>query len=245
MNLIIYRNFLLIITAGCIPLTLPGLLQTIFMPMYYTIPGITSDNIFYGSVNIIGTIALFFLLVECTISMDCLFMTYLFYFHGEIYSINSVAKLLNNREILITQCDKVLRTIYKAHRKALKQFSFLYNVTWHFYFQKFFGALMYLCTGLFIFSRISNSIIFGIIIQTFALSQLLLLCIPGQLVKNCSESLRDTLYMSLWYELDIKDKRKLIIIMNGVHRGIHAETFGIGRISIFTFVQVFKSFQKF
>uniref|UniRef100_A0A3F2ZEB5 Odorant receptor n=1 Tax=Phlebotomus papatasi TaxID=29031 RepID=A0A3F2ZEB5_PHLPP len=222
----------------CLPLSFVGLIQLkLDAPLIYTIPGLPADTVFYYPVNIIVQPIHFYFIMESIVSMDCLFIVYLFYIRGELYAINSVAEQLINKEILESDCYKILLLVHRAHRKVMNKFSIISNVMWHFYWQKFFGVSLYMCGSFFV----SKNDLFGVIPVTFTIFQLLLLSGPGQLISDCSEMLNNTFYMILWYEMKLKDQKNLLIMMIGAQKSIQPETLGIGQISIYTFVQVAKT----
>lgn len=240
-NQLYYRTFFIGASIVSIPLSFVGLIETNFIsPLFYTIPGIPPDSIFYYPVNIIFQPLHYYLLMETIVATDCLVFIYLFYFRGEIYAINSVAELLTDRDTVHKQCFRILLTIHRAHRDVLNKFSVISNVMWHFYGQKFFVVSLYLCASIFVFMKVTNTNMTGIILLTFVLGQLILLSVPGQLIDDCTDTLRTTLYMILWYDMKLKHQKYLLILMIGAQKSIQPETLGIGHISIYTFVQVNK-----
>ncbi|XP_055703756.1 uncharacterized protein LOC129802163 [Phlebotomus papatasi] len=206
-------------------------------PLIYTVPGIPSDSMFYYPVNIILEPIHFYYIMESIISMDSLFIMYLFYFRGELYSINSVAELLTDKKTLDKDGENILLMVHTAHRNTLNQLSILSNVMWHFYWQKFFVVCLCMCGSIFVI----NQDIFGVVPLAFTVFQLGLLCMPGQLIDECSEVLKDTFYMILWYDMKLKYQKSLLLMMIGAQKSIRPETLGIGEISIYTFVQVAKA----
>uniref|UniRef100_A0A240SXY8 Odorant receptor n=1 Tax=Lutzomyia longipalpis TaxID=7200 RepID=A0A240SXY8_LUTLO len=227
---------------GCLIFPTVGLFQTNFtLPMYYSIPGIPASSIFYKPVNCFGQYFLFHILCLSIVSVDAFILIFIFYFRGEFYSIISVATHLSDETTIQANAVKILRTIYKAHRNILQEFFAIYDVLWHFYCQKFFGICLYLCSSLFIFSKLTNSIIVGIFLIAVVLVQLVVLSLPGQLIENCSNEFQQTLYMSLWYKMPIRDQKNFLFLMVGAQRQIQARTLGIGKVSVYTLVQVIKT----
>ncbi|GAB0090712.1 hypothetical protein DMENIID0001_054640 [Sergentomyia squamirostris] len=236
----IVRAFLTVYGATCLLFPAIALYQTNYVsPIYYQFPGLPHSSPFFYPVNIIGQILIFTIIIQLYISMDCLFFIYLFYFRGEIHSITAVAKLLSQKEHLDSNCDRILRSIYRAHREVFKNFGILSKVMWHFYSHKMLAMIFIICCSLFIYSQ-TNSIASGIILQMLAISLLVILCVPGQLIDSYSDNLRETLYESLWYEMKPLDQRNFLLIFIGSQKNINAETFGVGVISFATFVQVIK-----
>ncbi|GAB0090708.1 hypothetical protein DMENIID0001_054600 [Sergentomyia squamirostris] len=168
--------------------------------------------------------------------MDCLFFIYLFYFRGELQSITAVVGLLSQTKYLNSNCDRILRSIYGAHRELIQDFNKFSPVLWHFYCQKLIAVILLMCSCSFGYLE-ANSIASGIIQQLLAISLLLILCVPGQLLDKCSEDLQDALYESLWYEMKPEDQRNFLLILKGAQRNIKAETMGIEKISFSTLVQ--------
>uniref|UniRef100_A0A240SXU3 Odorant receptor n=1 Tax=Lutzomyia longipalpis TaxID=7200 RepID=A0A240SXU3_LUTLO len=235
----IVRLYIIGILSGSLIFMVIGILQTNYTsPLYYRIPGIPSNSIWMRPLNIIVQTVLFYIYSGCIVNMDCLILSYLFYFRGELYAINAIAEMLCNKE---ENSKEILVTIYTAHRRILHEFSEIYNLLWHFYCQKLFAVSLYLCSGFFVFARINQSISIGVLLQSFIVCQLIILCMPGQLTDNCSEKLRGTLYMNFWYEMKLEDQKNLLMLMIGAQRNIQAKTIGIGRVSVYTLVQVIKT----
>ncbi|GAB0090705.1 hypothetical protein DMENIID0001_054570 [Sergentomyia squamirostris] len=235
------RGFFIFFSVAAQLFPVTGLIRTNYVsPNYYRIPGIPATNIFFYPVNIIIQFLLFWCVLVLYVGMDCLFVIYLLYFRGEMQSITAVVKLLTEKENLNSNCDRILRSIYGAHREILEEFSNFLPVLWHFYCHKLLAVSLLMCTCFFGYLQ-TNSLANGMIMQMMATSLLVILCVPGQLIYNCSEELRETLYESLWYEMKPKDQRNFLMIFNGVHRSVKAETIGIEKISFSTMVQGIKT----
>uniref|UniRef100_A0A7G3B2U4 Odorant receptor n=1 Tax=Lutzomyia longipalpis TaxID=7200 RepID=A0A7G3B2U4_LUTLO len=235
------RIFLIGMSVESPVFPLASLLQSNFTRgLTYRIPGIPPNSIFFIPANTVGEILLFFLLVCVMIIGDTLLLIYFFYFRGEFLAITSLTDLLSRPPTSSNYHGNLLKKIYCSHQRALNEFSRLSNFLWHFYCQKLFGISLYLITSLFVFSKGNDSLLIGIFLLIFIICQLAMLCIPGQLIDNCSEAFRERLYMNFSCEMNIKDQRNLLILMMGARKNISAQTFGLGKVSIFTLVQVKK-----
>ncbi|GAB0090714.1 Odorant receptor [Sergentomyia squamirostris] len=239
----VVRFFLTEHSMTCMIFPVLSFYQTNFTAaMFYTFPGIPSSSVFFYPVNIIGGLIIFCCVVEWYIMMDSLFFLYLFYFRGEMHSIAGVAKLLSHRENVSLYCNEILRSIYLAHHKLLQEFSNLSDTLWHFYCHRLLATIFIVCSSLYVYyASIDSSILSGMILQMLAVSLLIILCVPGQLIDDCSETLRETLYNSLWYEMMPMEQRNFIIIFMGAQKNLSAETFAVGVISFDTFVQGMKT----
>ncbi|GAB0090706.1 hypothetical protein DMENIID0001_054580 [Sergentomyia squamirostris] len=235
------RGFSIAFIVTCQLYPAVGLYQTNYVsPFYYRIPGISSTSLFFYPVNILGQYYIYWHILFSFVAMDSLFLIYLFYFRGEIYSINAVSQMLSNQENLGSKCKVILRRIYLDHRELLEEFTSFSKVLWHFYCYRFLAVILLMCSSSFSYSR-SNSFASGVVLQTLAISLLVILCVPGQLIDNCSVNLQETLYESLWYEMSLKDQRNFLLIFKGAQRNIKAETMAIDKISFSTSLQGIKT----
>ncbi|GAB0090719.1 hypothetical protein DMENIID0001_054710 [Sergentomyia squamirostris] len=236
----VVRTFVSVFMVSITIFPVIALYQTDFVsPLFYRFPGIPSRSLFFYPVNIIGQLFIYNYLIYSVIIMDCLFFIYLLYFRGVLHSITAVADLLSRKENL-KNCDRILQSIYEAHRELLDEFRSLSEVMWHFYCHKMSVMILFLCSCFFLYSK-TNSIASGLILQSMLLSLLIILCVSGQLLDNSSENLHETLYQSLWYEMQLKDQRNFLLIYKGTQRNIKVERMGIDKISFSTLVQVIKT----
>ncbi|GAB0090716.1 hypothetical protein DMENIID0001_054680 [Sergentomyia squamirostris] len=237
----VVRFFFLYFVAVCQFFPAMALYQTNFVsPLYYRLPGIPSSSPFFYPVNIIGQYFNFFCLVTWYIIIDCLFFIYLFYIRGEMRSITAIAELLSQKETLTSNCNQILRSVCRAHYELFQGFRSLSQIVWHYYCYKLLGLILITCSSSVVYSR-TNSIVSGPVLHILAIALLTLVCVPGQLVDDSLENLRETLYQSLWYEMKSKDQRNFLLIFNASQKNINAETFGVGKISFSTLVQVVKT----
>ncbi|GAB0090710.1 hypothetical protein DMENIID0001_054620 [Sergentomyia squamirostris] len=98
-----------------------------------------------------------------------------------------------------------------------------------------------ICSIMAVSEKLSYKENLGLHCKMLAISLLFIVCTPGQLIDNCSEELRETLYKTLWYEMKPKDQRNFLLIFKGAQRNIKAETMGIDKISFSTLVQGIKT----
>uniref|UniRef100_A0A3F2ZDB6 Odorant receptor n=1 Tax=Lutzomyia longipalpis TaxID=7200 RepID=A0A3F2ZDB6_LUTLO len=66
------------------------------------------------------------------------------------------------------------------------------------------------------------------------------ICILGEFIRNKTESLSDTLYMTNWYDLSAKDQKIFLIMLGMAQRGYGLKSAGMYDINLYTFVQIFK-----
>ncbi|GAB0090717.1 hypothetical protein DMENIID0001_054690 [Sergentomyia squamirostris] len=232
------------ISFGCIlTLTGAGLFQTNYVsPLFYTIPGISESSFLFRPANIIIQIFFSYLICYGVITSDLQSAIYLFYFHGEFSSIKVVTERLGEKRNLISrESGKILKTVYEAHLEVLSGFSDLSVILWHFYSHKMLAACLYLCSALFAYTK-SNSLVTAVVFVLSVLLQLFILCLPAQVIEDSSEEFRKTLYNKvLWYEMSPENQKQFSMIFMGSQRGIEAKTFGVGKISVYTFLQIVKA----
>ncbi|XP_055707062.1 odorant receptor 4-like [Phlebotomus papatasi] len=93
----------------------------------------------------------------------------------------------------------------------------------------------------FFFEDFSSSMVPGTFILVAMITQVFILCFFSQLLENSSESIFQALYLTKWYDMDLKDQKNILLLMIIFKNSIKIDTFGFGAISIYTFVQICKA----
>uniref|UniRef100_A0A7G3B2R6 Odorant receptor n=1 Tax=Lutzomyia longipalpis TaxID=7200 RepID=A0A7G3B2R6_LUTLO len=209
--------------------------------MLFDIPGIPEESIFYYPCNFIYQFLLFFSLFELIMVSDVVIMITIACCKKEIDAISELQSTLNDEELSKNSAGTIIRRAHEAHLVLADKASMLKMFFWHIYFYKLFSILLYLCTMSVGLQGLNGIFPYGAAISVFVMMlEAFLLCYFGQTLKDSSEKMSDAIYMSKWYEMNVKDQKNLVIIMIRLQHQVQVETFGFGTISIYTFVQVSK-----
>ncbi|XP_059608061.1 odorant receptor 4-like [Phlebotomus argentipes] len=211
------------------------------MPLLHSTPGISEHSVFYYPVNIVLQLAFDIITLEFVVCSDLLIIVMIMYCNAEIKSILALISSLNNEDIVGSEANVILKIIHNVHVSFFENANQLTDVFWQIYFHKLFTILIYFCSAMFLLQSKDVSILASLLCLVVIVVQSFLLCYFGQVLQNGSEEMANSLYMTKWYLLAIKDQKILLILMNGFKNPIKVETFGFGVISYYTFVQICKA----
>ncbi|XP_055692292.1 odorant receptor 85b-like [Lutzomyia longipalpis] len=209
-------------------------------PMFFLIPGIPRDSIFFYPVNLINQTFLFFSAYELIMVSDIIIMITIVCCKAELDAIAELIATLNHEDLAANEGRVIVRKVYEIHMDLAVQADKLTIAFWHIYLQKLLVIMLYLCSMFLIFQE-KDGFSYEAICSIFViLSQTFILCYFGQIIMNSSEVMSDSFYMTKWYELDIRAQKNLLILMMRFQHPVKVETFGFGTISLYTFVQICK-----
>uniref|UniRef100_A0A7G3B7C9 Odorant receptor n=1 Tax=Lutzomyia longipalpis TaxID=7200 RepID=A0A7G3B7C9_LUTLO len=207
-------------------------------PMFFLLPGIPRDSIFFYPVNLVNQTFLFFSAYELIMVSDIIIMITIVCCKAELDAIAELIATLNHEDLAANEGRVIVRKVYEIHMNLAVQADKLTIAFWHIYLQKLLVIMLYLCSMFLIFQE-KDGFSYEAICSIFViLSQTFILCYFGQIIMNSSEVMSDSFYMTKWYELDIRAQKNLLILMMRFQHPVKVETFGFGTISLYTFVQV-------
>uniref|UniRef100_A0A7G3B6V1 Odorant receptor n=1 Tax=Lutzomyia longipalpis TaxID=7200 RepID=A0A7G3B6V1_LUTLO len=206
-------------------------------PMFYNIPGIPVESLFFYPVNFIVQSIIYYSGIEMVLWSDIVIMAMIMYCAAELRSITELISRLDEDQST-SERRKILKTVYEMHRMIAEKASRLTLFFWYIYFEQLFMVMTYLCIILFSMQTISMTLFVLAITVLVILMQIFILCFFGQIIRDSSEAMFDALYMTKWYEMELTDQKNLLIFMIRFFLPIRVQTFGFGVVSIFTFVQV-------
>uniref|UniRef100_A0A3F2ZDF5 Uncharacterized protein n=1 Tax=Lutzomyia longipalpis TaxID=7200 RepID=A0A3F2ZDF5_LUTLO len=209
--------------------------------MYYFIPGIPPDSIFFYPVNLPIQLVIYFLALLMVMWSDVIIMIVIMYCDAELRTIAEFIEILDGGKDFQMQEAKYLRIIYEKHQTISEKANQLTLSFWHVYFQKLFSIMLYLCVLIFIFQSADSSIFVPLLACCLMITQIFILCFFGQIIWNSSEKMSQALYMTTWYEMSLRNQKNLLMLMTRFNLPIKVETFGFGDISYYTFVQICKA----
>ncbi|XP_059608159.1 odorant receptor 67c-like [Phlebotomus argentipes] len=206
-------------------------------PMLFTIPGLPRENFFFYPVNIVYQASLFFIGFELLMSSDVIIMIIIVLFQSEQESIANLISSLENREIAKKQGDEILRKVFDIHLSLSEQAKEMTQSFWYIYIMKLLLIMMYLCSMFLTFQDISEVPIAGILSILVMTGETCILCYFGEMLKTSSDFMLESMYMTKWYEMNLKNQKTMLIMMTRFFLPMKVETFGFGTISLYTFVQ--------
>ncbi|XP_055701453.1 uncharacterized protein LOC129800810 [Phlebotomus papatasi] len=232
------KIFLTFIAIGGSVLTTYCLIVSEFhTPMLFEIPGIPPSSIFFYPVNLIYQYVVFISLLENIMTADALIMVTIMYFRGEFCALGEFINQLGDEP----STKDLIRNLYKDHRTLLLKVRQLISSYWHLYFHKLLAITLYLICMYFVFEDFNSSMVAGTFVVVAMITQAFILCFFSQLLENSSESIFRALYLTKWYDMDLKEQKNVLLLMIIFKNSIKVDTFGFGEISIYTFVQICKA----
>ncbi|GAB0092572.1 hypothetical protein DMENIID0001_075770 [Sergentomyia squamirostris] len=247
-----FRNTKIAFYVGRVFLTLvtiSGMIITIFdiyqarthFPLFWRLPGIPTTSIFYYPCNYIFQTLMYFSGLEIIFSADVVIIITILYCDAELRVLLELVKDLDDEDVVQSRAKFTISLIHRVHLMISDRADQLTKSLWHIYFHKLFAIMMYLCSVMFIFTKVEASLLVPFLIAVMMISQIFMLCYFGQIIRDCSDDMAQCLYETRWYELHIVDQKDLLMLMVRFQYPIKVETFGFGAISIYTFVQIFKA----
>ncbi|XP_059608001.1 uncharacterized protein LOC132255848 [Phlebotomus argentipes] len=80
----------------------------------------------------------------------------------------------------------------------------------------------------------------GFVQVTTRIFQILLLCLFGELIKMKTERLSETLYLTNWYELSVKDQKMFLLVLAMAQKDFGLKAAGMYDVNLNAFVQIMK-----
>ncbi|XP_059608147.1 odorant receptor 4-like [Phlebotomus argentipes] len=80
----------------------------------------------------------------------------------------------------------------------------------------------------------------GYLICCIGIGQIFLLCLFGELIKMKTERLSETLYLTNWYELSVKDQKTFLLILAMAQKDFGLKAAGMYDVNLNAFVQIVK-----
>uniref|UniRef100_A0A7G3AK99 Odorant receptor n=1 Tax=Lutzomyia longipalpis TaxID=7200 RepID=A0A7G3AK99_LUTLO len=207
-------------------------------PMMYHIPGLPTGSVFFYPINLIHQTIMFFQGYAIIMFSDVTIMITIMCCQAELEAIAEFISHLNDSDHPKEDATEVLRKIYSIHMILSVYTKKIAGAFWHIYLYKLLTIMMYLCS-MFIVFQTEEEIPFVAVISVLVMaSEVFILCFFGQILSNSSEKMQNALYMTKWYKMSNKNQKTLLMLMLRFQDPVKIETFAVGTITIYTFVQV-------
>ncbi|XP_055692274.1 odorant receptor 4-like [Lutzomyia longipalpis] len=131
------------------------------------------------------------------------------------------------------------KKIIKMHCNVLGDVNLLNETFSEMTFIQFFSSIVFFLI-VFLFLRKGTENIDGYLLCLCALMQLLPLCLLGEFIRYKTDKLSDTLYLTNWYELSLKDQKVFLIILGMAQREYGLKAAGMYEVNLSTFIQIIK-----
>uniref|UniRef100_A0A240SYG1 Odorant receptor n=1 Tax=Phlebotomus papatasi TaxID=29031 RepID=A0A240SYG1_PHLPP len=155
---------------------------------------------------------------------------------AELYILHNYMKLLNEK---INILPNFLKTIISKHCNAIENIKLLNKSLYEIAFVQFSFSTVILLINL-MFMRNVASEIACYLIFTCGILQVFPLCLFGEFIKMKTEKLSETLYLTNWYDLSLKDQKTFLIILTMAHREYGLKAAGLYDVNVYAFVQIVK-----
>uniref|UniRef100_A0A3F2ZDB0 Odorant receptor n=1 Tax=Lutzomyia longipalpis TaxID=7200 RepID=A0A3F2ZDB0_LUTLO len=134
------------------------------------------------------------------------------------------------------------KKIIKMHCNVLGDINLLNETFSEMTFIQFFSSIVSFLIA-FLFLRKDTENIENYFLCLCALMQLLPLCLLGEFIRYKTDKLSDTLYLTNWYELSLKDQKVFLIILGMAQREYGLKAAGMYDVNLNTFIQVCHEFK--
>ncbi|XP_059607396.1 putative odorant receptor 83c [Phlebotomus argentipes] len=211
------------------------------LPLFYSIPGIPRESIFFYPVNLIYQLPTFWIVYEMYLTSDIILVSLIIYFDAEMMSIADLIATMNTPNLSESELGLILKKTLETHVVLTKFAEDLKALLWHCYLIKLFMVTFLLISGMFLIQIDVNWFIPAVLIILVGIINCFIMCFLGQFLLDGSELMSESLYMMKWHEMKTSDQKALLMLMISFDRHLKVETFGFGTINYNTFVQICKA----
>ncbi|GAB0096841.1 hypothetical protein DMENIID0001_124090 [Sergentomyia squamirostris] len=215
-------------------------LRNFSSPLMYNIPFLHEESLLYRPTHLVIQFISFLTIVTVGIGLDFVLVIIVGYLDGELMSIASLITELNRSSRTNPEATKFLKRIHSLHVRVLNVLTNLREIYWHLSVHIILSNFIFICLNLYVvrFLVLSAPTVLTFFNGCF---QLFILSYISQILLDKTEQVAYSLYQTTWYEMDIKNQKIFLQILQAsqIQRGIEAG--GLTIISINTFVQVLKS----
>uniref|UniRef100_A0A7G3ALH4 Odorant receptor n=1 Tax=Lutzomyia longipalpis TaxID=7200 RepID=A0A7G3ALH4_LUTLO len=138
---------------------------------------------------------------------------------------------------MIKKYPDYLQTILKRHCDVIQ------NIHWLNKTVKEMSLAQFLCSTfilllMFLFVRKEQNQFAAYVLCFCGLIQIIALCLFGEFIRIKTERLSTALYLTMWYELSLKDQKIFLIILGMAQREYCLKAAGMYNINVYSFLQV-------
>uniref|UniRef100_A0A3F2ZDF7 Odorant receptor n=1 Tax=Lutzomyia longipalpis TaxID=7200 RepID=A0A3F2ZDF7_LUTLO len=178
--------------------------------------------LFYGS--------LYLTLIEATIIFIGV------YFIATLGILSDLIKLLSETT---ESTGKILKLIVRLQVKIIENFNDYCEALFYVFLIQISTCVFLLVLLFFLLMHTITNAMYLVIIVT-VMSQFAMFCFFGQIIHNRSERIFTDLYITKWYEMDVKDQKALLLAMKMSQRTLGFKVAGMYDINFVMFVQMIK-----
>ncbi|GAB0100727.1 hypothetical protein DMENIID0001_168130 [Sergentomyia squamirostris] len=211
----------------------PLIFQMTHIPM-------THDTWYYKLFCMIFQFICLIVLLIVVVGSDLMLTVMVGYIDGELRTINGVLSKLNDSGMAKNQSNDILKQVYSLHMRINAIMNNLRNILWQMSIHILVSNFIFVCMTFFITRFLAPS--FGSVFTlTNVIFQLVIISYNSQILLNRTEDVADGMWMTLWYEMCIKEQKIFLIILTMAQRRKGIEASGVSTISVNTLVQILKS----
>uniref|UniRef100_A0A7G3B2V2 Odorant receptor n=1 Tax=Lutzomyia longipalpis TaxID=7200 RepID=A0A7G3B2V2_LUTLO len=202
--------------------------------LMYELPFIASDNVLWKEFLYILQGFFYINLAITTISLDVGIVFLGLQVIAQLNILKEYMRMVNEK----TKIEpKFLKKIIKMHCSVIENVNLLSEIISETSILQLFLTFVALCIGMtFLFKYATGIGNYLIIVCGASLG--LPICILGEFIRLKTENLSDTLYLTNWYELSLKDQKTFLIILGMAQREYGLKAAGMYDVNFYTFVQV-------
>uniref|UniRef100_A0A3F2ZDE1 Odorant receptor n=1 Tax=Lutzomyia longipalpis TaxID=7200 RepID=A0A3F2ZDE1_LUTLO len=155
-------------------------------------------------------------------------------------ALNILNQMIIAEEMSIEKSCNFLKIIAKRHCEVvtiINEFNSYTSILFLMHFATTTPVLLLSFTSI----QLNTNDFLGYLIIAFAWGELLLLCLFGEFIKIKTEILSQTLYLTNWYDMSVKDQKTYLLILRMMQRTSGLKAAGMYDINMNTFVQLTKA----
>ncbi|GAB0087044.1 hypothetical protein DMENIID0001_013040 [Sergentomyia squamirostris] len=206
---------------------------------YFKYPYIERESILYFPLNIGLQANTLIYTIGFIIYVDAIVFLIAEYFKGEFGTISKLLLKLNEG-LTNVQCKRIIFTCYRSHVTTSNKLKILQEICWYIYLNQIYTSVLYMCMVLYMM-RFGDSSITFYIVPPGVMAQICLLCYTGQIIRDGTMEVSDTLGMINWYRLNIVHQKYLILFMVFAQRSKGMHTFAFKDLDMTTYLQLLKA----
>ncbi|XP_059623022.1 odorant receptor 4-like [Phlebotomus argentipes] len=170
----------------------------------------------------------------CTIDLAVIFIG--IQIMAALNILNDYMKLIDKK---VKEIPNYLKLIIIRHNDIIKNInSFKESIEKTAFVQVASSSLLLIF--IFLFVRKESNQITAYVLCLTGISQILLLCIFGELLKIKTERLSATLYLTNWYELSVKDQKMFLLVLAMAQKDFGLKAAGMYDVNLNAFLKILK-----
>uniref|UniRef100_A0A3F2ZEA8 Odorant receptor n=1 Tax=Phlebotomus papatasi TaxID=29031 RepID=A0A3F2ZEA8_PHLPP len=200
------------------------------------VPGLIPEPDYDLNILLVHQFCIFIMATVMFLVVDIILVTIGFYFMAIFNIFRDRIKSLDNSGI--NDIKQYLINIHKFHVDILNKFQ-LFDEIFNYAFAVQVGTSVVFILLIFFLLRIVGFLFIPLFLATSG--QFLFICLFGQLIFSKTEILFTELYLTKWYEFNVKEQKMLLLMMYRAQKHFGLRAAGMYDINLIMFIQVIKA----